>query len=204
MARPSTPLIDKDKTLEVALEIVDNEGLAALSIRRLGKELNVAGYSLYHHFKNKEGILVALCKYVLDQIEYKEPAGQSWQATTLDSQMRAYEILSNHPNIVPAIIEHNLLGVRRYESEQVARYLADKGLPAEAILALIECQAILVAGFLSLESLEENFSRDASLEVDAPYLFELGKNAEFLSRAQLLKLVTLSLIDGIEKKYSLS
>ena len=56
--RPKVPLISKRKTLEAALRIIDAEGLESLSVRRLAIELNVNGASLYHHFKNKEEILV--------------------------------------------------------------------------------------------------------------------------------------------------
>ena len=58
MGRPKQALISRRKTLEVALRIIDEEGLEELSIRRLGKELNVRGISLYHHFKSKADILV--------------------------------------------------------------------------------------------------------------------------------------------------
>lgn len=204
MARPSTPLISKQATLEVALKIVDEDGLAALSIRRLGKELNVNGYSLYHHFKNKDGIVIALCQYVLQQIDDSEPGDTSWQEWILESQLRAYEVLSAHPNIVPAVLKHNLLGVHKRGTEKVARFLADQGLPPEAILALIEGEIILTAGFLSLEPLEDNFNRDASLETDAPFVYELGTKVGFLPRPKLLALATRSLIEGIEKQYSLA
>ena len=204
MARPSKPLIAKDKTLKVALKIVDSEGLSALSVRRLGKELNINGYSLYHHFKNKDGIVIALCEYVLEQIEETEPQDQAWQEWVLQSQLRAYEVLSQHPNIVPALLRYNLLGISKSATEQRARFLADQGLPAAAILALIEGQVILTAGFLSLEPMEENFNRDASLEFEAPFVYELGTRAGFLPRPKLLELATRSLIEGIEKEYSLA
>ena len=46
MARPKKALISRRKTLEAALRIIDAEGLEALSIRRLGRALNVQGISL--------------------------------------------------------------------------------------------------------------------------------------------------------------
>ena len=204
MARPSKPLIAKDKTLKVALKIVDREGLSALSVRRLGKELNINGYSLYHHFENKDGIVIALCEYVLEQIDETEPQDQPWQEWVLQSQQRAYEVLSQHPNIVPALLKYNLLGISKSATEQRARFLADQGLPPAAILALIEGQVILTAGFLSLEPMEENFNRDTSLESEAPFVYELGTKSGFLPRPQLLELATRSLIEGIEKQYSLA
>ncbi|HTC82023.1 MAG TPA: helix-turn-helix domain-containing protein, partial [Acidimicrobiia bacterium] len=57
MARPSKPLISKDASARAALEIIDAEGLEALSLERLAKELGVRAPSLYHHFADKAEIL---------------------------------------------------------------------------------------------------------------------------------------------------
>lgn len=45
MARPKVPLISKRTALEVALDIIDNEGIEALSIRWLAERLAVNGAS---------------------------------------------------------------------------------------------------------------------------------------------------------------
>ena len=44
----------RTRALEEALRIIDDEGLDALSIRRLADVLGVKGASLYHHFKDKD------------------------------------------------------------------------------------------------------------------------------------------------------
>ena len=50
MARPSKPLISRDACARAALEIIDAEGLDALSLERLATEIGVRAPSLYHHF----------------------------------------------------------------------------------------------------------------------------------------------------------
>lgn len=202
MARPSTPLISKERTLEVALRIVDEEGLPALSIRRLGKELNINGYSLYHHFENKDGILIALCDYVLDTVEAGKHSSKGWQEWMLDSNVKAYKALSQHPNLVPAILKYNLLGVQKETSDRVSQILTQKGVPPKAILPLIEGVAILIAGFLSLEPLEDNFNKNASLETEAPSIYSLGTKIGFLPRQELVELAIRSFIKGIEDQYA--
>lgn len=204
MARPSTPLISKERTLEVALKIVDEEGLSAVSIRRLGKELNINGYSLYHHFENKDGILVSLCEYVLNNVEAGNISGRSWQAWMQDSTIKSYKTLSAHPNLVPAILKYNLLGVGQKASDRVSLVLTEHGLPPEAILPLIEGLTVLIAGFLSLEPLENNFNKNNSLKTNAPSIYDLGTNIGFLPRQQLLELSAQSFIKGIEDKYAIA
>ena len=46
MARPSTPLISRDATVQAALRIIDEGGPEALSLPRLARELNVKAPSL--------------------------------------------------------------------------------------------------------------------------------------------------------------
>jgi len=58
VARPKIPLISKRAALQAALDIIDTEGIDALSIRYLAEKLGVNGASLYHHFQNKDEIVV--------------------------------------------------------------------------------------------------------------------------------------------------
>lgn len=46
-----------DRIVDAALELLHKEGLDRLSTRRLAKELNIQGPSLYHHFRNKAELL---------------------------------------------------------------------------------------------------------------------------------------------------
>ena len=48
------------RIVELALDIVDREGLDALNMRRLATEAGVKPMSLYHHFPNKDAILDAV------------------------------------------------------------------------------------------------------------------------------------------------
>jgi TetR/AcrR family transcriptional regulator, tetracycline repressor protein len=46
-----------ERIVEVALELLNEIGLDALSTRRLAEELDVKGPSLYHHFRNNSDLL---------------------------------------------------------------------------------------------------------------------------------------------------
>src|SRR2546425_13303969 len=79
MARPKTPLISRRKTLEVALEIIDGEGLDAFSIRRLATELDINGASLYHHFANKDEILAGVAELALADVRTPTDPDADWR-----------------------------------------------------------------------------------------------------------------------------
>src|SRR4051812_14453640 len=52
--------LSRERIAAVALALVDREGLAALSTRRLGDELGCEAMSIYHHFPNKAHLMDAL------------------------------------------------------------------------------------------------------------------------------------------------
>ena len=79
MARPRVPLISRRKALEAALQIIDGEGLKALSIRRLGEVMNVNGASLYHHFKDKDDILVGVAQLALADVTAPRSDSDNWR-----------------------------------------------------------------------------------------------------------------------------
>ena len=53
--QPRIPLT-RDRVLHAAIRIADEEGLDALTMRRLGQELDVQAMSLYNHVANKEDL----------------------------------------------------------------------------------------------------------------------------------------------------
>jgi AcrR family transcriptional regulator len=63
--------------LHQALEVADQEGIQALTMRRLAQELGVEAMSLYHHFANKERLLDGMIDLVFAEIEL--PTEGDWK-----------------------------------------------------------------------------------------------------------------------------
>ncbi|SHN12083.1 TetR/AcrR family transcriptional regulator [Actinacidiphila paucisporea] len=102
MARPRKPLLSRDRIVTAALALIDGEGLAALSTRRLAAELGVSGPSLYNHFATKEAILDAVADAVVDQVDLSMFGGdRDWRQALLDWGRSYRAALTEHPNIVP-------------------------------------------------------------------------------------------------------
>ncbi len=66
--RPRIPLT-RERALASAMTLADAEGLEALTMRRLAKELGVEAMSLYHHVTNKDDILDGMADIVFSEIE---------------------------------------------------------------------------------------------------------------------------------------
>ncbi|MFE9599848.1 TetR/AcrR family transcriptional regulator [Streptomyces hokutonensis] len=104
MARPRKPLLSTDRIIETARILVDSEGLAAVSTRRLAAELGVSGPSLYNHFRTKDQILEAVADSVSAQVDLSMfEDGRDWRTALHDWAVSYRSALRDHPNIVPVL-----------------------------------------------------------------------------------------------------
>lgn len=61
--------LNRNRVLDAGIAMADAEGIDALSMRRLGKELGVEGMALYNHVKNKGDLLDGMLDRVAAEIE---------------------------------------------------------------------------------------------------------------------------------------
>ena len=117
-ARLSRPLI-----LAKALELVDEEGAEALTMRRLGAELGVEAMSLYRHVENKRALLDGIAEQLMSEVDDRPAdANLDWAtaARHLASGIRGVALAH------PAAFE--LVGTRALNTHAALR-------PIEALLA---------------------------------------------------------------------
>lgn len=94
--------LSREVVLSAALKLVDSEGLEALSMRRLGKELGVEAMSLYNHVPNKAALLDGLIEHALAHLEPTDPT-KEWTDQVRD-MAHAYRAMANaHPHMVSLI-----------------------------------------------------------------------------------------------------
>src|SRR5271156_3432726 len=96
---PTRPRLDRAAVVGVALGLADSEGLDAVTIRRLAKELHVTPTALYWHFADKQALLDALADQLWTDAEHRldHPPGENiW-----DELRQIFEVLvkvfRNHP-----------------------------------------------------------------------------------------------------------
>lgn len=61
-------ILDRSAIIEAALKTLSEEGLAALSLRRVASQLNVKAASLYWHFPDKRALLGSIAEHSLAQV----------------------------------------------------------------------------------------------------------------------------------------
>lgn len=88
--------LSKERVLRQALTLADTEGIDALSMRNLARELGAAAMSLYHHVANKDELLDGMVDLVFAEIDLPED-GDAWAVAMRARAVSAREVLARHP-----------------------------------------------------------------------------------------------------------
>src|SRR3954451_12260378 len=99
MARPRQTLLTRQRIVEAASALVDAEGLAAVTVRRLATELGVRGPSLYNHFATKAEIVDAVADAGGGQVDVSAVGRYDWREALRRWAQSYHAVLSAHPNI---------------------------------------------------------------------------------------------------------
>jgi AcrR family transcriptional regulator len=97
--RRTTPLT-KDELFGTALRLVDEEGLEALTMRRLAEEVGVEAASLYHHVSSKEALIDSVLVRMRSEVRLPEQLPDDWMEV-FEVVFREYRrVLTAHPNLM--------------------------------------------------------------------------------------------------------
>jgi len=99
--------LSPERILQSALALVHEEGLAALSTRRLGQRLRCEAMSIYHHYPSKQHLLDAMVDHAIASVEIPPPAPDPIER--LRSLCHAYRAMAHRlPALFPLVAVHRL------------------------------------------------------------------------------------------------
>jgi AcrR family transcriptional regulator len=127
-----------DHIVTAALEVLDEEGLEGLNMRRLGDRLGSAATAVYWHVGSKERLVELAADSVWREIELPDPDAIGWRnaATIMASGFRA--MIARHLWMVPAMGSYLIYGPgkARHDEHALAVYEAAGFTGAKADQAL--------------------------------------------------------------------
>lgn len=97
------PALTPRRIVDLALEIIDEDGLEALNMRRLAAAGGVKPMTLYHHFPNKLAILDAVGETIAAAALGVSPPDPRWQARARQLFMGLHALAEAHPRALPLI-----------------------------------------------------------------------------------------------------
>src|SRR5713101_6834424 len=95
MATTRRKPLSRERVLAAALELVDEQGIDALSMRKLGQAVGYEAMSLYNHVANKDDLLDGILDLVLAEMD--PPARDGGLPAIRAAALSAHEALKQHP-----------------------------------------------------------------------------------------------------------
>lgn len=96
--------LSREAVLRAAVELADEQGLGAVSMRKLGDLLGVVPMALYNHVANKQELLDGMIDTVVAEIEPPTGAGL-WKSAVRDRVLSARQVMLRHPWAPQLVLE---------------------------------------------------------------------------------------------------
>jgi AcrR family transcriptional regulator len=155
MSRPPTDpprqRLTREAILDGALQLIDREGLDALTMRSLADRLGVVPMALYRHVANKDDLIDGVLDHAAGEVVVPAP-GLGWREG-LDALARSIrDTMLRHPAIAARVIDRPTLGPA---SILIGEYglglLCDGGFDARTAERGLNLVVVYALGFVALE-----------------------------------------------------
>jgi AcrR family transcriptional regulator len=152
-ARPVRPALNRDYIIRTALAIIDRDGLAKLSMRRLGQELGADPMAVYHYLPSKAALFDGVVEAVYREIDttgLDRDAPWPAQLTAFLHALRAairrhpnaLPVLSTRPAYVPAMLGYG---------EHALSVLTAAGFTSQQAIDIVNCLGTFTIGHVLAE-----------------------------------------------------
>jgi AcrR family transcriptional regulator len=135
---------------DAALTLVDRDGLAALTIRKLATEVHAPPMSLYAHFTSKEQLLDLMFDRVVQRL-FPAHGGSTWQREVETAARHARSLLHAHPHWTPlltrTVVPVSSLGFY----DHLLHLMAEDGFSLEAAMHAFSSAMSFALGFVLTE-----------------------------------------------------
>jgi len=96
--------LTRERVIDAAIAVMDAEGLDAVSMRRVAREVGVEAMSLYNHVRDKDDLLQGVCERIMASFEFPEIAGD-WEARAKAGARSWRDMLRAHPDLLRLFAE---------------------------------------------------------------------------------------------------
>lgn len=145
--------LTRDQIVAVAIRLIDEEGLDAFSMRRLGRELGAGATSLYWHVKNKEQLIDLVLDELIGEVVADVQVVDGWRPQLTEIARATRRVLLRHRRVAPLLGERPTIGPKSLDAaEFVIRTLLDAGFDERSASLASGALVNYAAGFAMFES----------------------------------------------------
>jgi AcrR family transcriptional regulator len=139
--------LTRERLVTVALELVDEQGSEALSMRALATRVDRQVSSLYNHVTSRDDLIEAIRARVVAGIDTSGFAEHGWDAA-LEAWARSYlTAFAAHPNVIRLLTNTPIRDASTFDMyERVVTALLDAGWPVSDAVAVMRAVEAHVLG----------------------------------------------------------
>jgi AcrR family transcriptional regulator len=140
-----------DRIVEDALQILDEEGTEALTMRRLAARLGVSTMSTYHHVSNRAELIEAIASHVLKRMVTPDPA-TPWDDAVRLMANSFRDLTEQHPALFRLILTNERPSALVDIANEVVRRLVAAGFETRTAERTLRVMVRFLLGSISAES----------------------------------------------------
>jgi AcrR family transcriptional regulator len=150
-ARASGPerVTSFENVLDTAERILDQEGLNALTMRRLADELGVSSMTVYGYLANKDELLQAVAARVLGGLEHQSES-LGWERRLTDVATELRRLLRKHPGVTEIVLSRPAPALDRFR-ETMLSILSEAGFEVQDAIDILVVTSCYALGFAHSE-----------------------------------------------------
>ncbi len=145
--------LTREKVLRAALDFVDANGLAALSMHKLGAELGVQGMSLYSHVENKDALLDGIVEAMTWEAQPPPAEDTDWRDALRHLAAEIRGTILRHPAAAPLLVSRRIMPTRRLEQlDAYVRLLMRAGFTEDRAIDVLRTVVLYTHGYALAEA----------------------------------------------------
>ncbi|MGX8907287.1 TetR/AcrR family transcriptional regulator [Streptomyces netropsis] len=164
--------LDRQRIVEATVRLLDADGLAKFSMRRLADELDVTAMSVYWYVDSKEDLLEFALDEVCGEMVVPDPAavGGDWRDQLRALAVEYRNMLVAHPWMPSLLGRYLNIGPRSMAfSDAILAVMRHSGVPKEGMTGALSAVFQFVYGFSTVEGQFKERCRGAGLTEDEYY-----------------------------------
>ena len=211
--------LTRNAIVQTAIRLLDQEGLDALSMRRIAEELDTGAASLYWHVGSKDGLLDLIFDHVIGEVEVPQPEPKRWQEQLKEVARAVRGVILRHRDIVRISIGRIPMGPNALDlSEGLFAILRAGGIPDQLAVTAHHLLFAIINGFTLDETTElgveiggppdeqaANAARAYLAELPAerfPNLIAVSEHFHYADKDQSFALLIDLFVDGLGARAS--
>lgn len=164
MGRPAK--FTREQLQAAALELVDKEGLAGLSMRALASALGTGAMTLYNYVGEREDLDILVVEAVIAEARWSPVEFDDWREEVHAIATALWRAVRAHPHAIPLILTRRSRSPAVFDvAEALLAALARSGRSGHSLLIAFRAVSALVMGF-------------AQAELGGPLALKAGESAD--------------------------